>query len=71
MGKQCECGNECFVLQNQFHPWDESSFSVKIKCPECDDIVKIEKIDTEKYYNQKIYNYFNNMSGEIIDLGCG
>lgn len=70
-GKVCDCGSECYILQNKFHPWDDVDFITKVKCPNCNQIVEINKQDAEEFYNQKIYSYFNEVEGKIIDLGCG
>lgn len=70
-GDICDCGNECSILQNKVHPWDNSNFIIRIQCPECGNIVEINNDKAGKFYNQKILGYFNNVKGTIIDLGCG
>lgn len=71
-GTHCgECGNECSVLQNTHHPWDRTSFTIKLECPACGHEVTIDQRAAEDFYNQKIYSYFTGLSGHVIDLGCG
>jgi len=70
-GDFCTCGNECFILQNKFHPWDDVDFKIQIKCPACGKGIDIDKDKASKFYNQKILSYFSNVDGDVIDLGCG
>lgn len=70
-GTNCKCENECSILQNKHHPWDDTKFSIKVKCSMCNRELVIDKNVAEIFYNDKIYSYFNNLHGSIIDLGCG
>ncbi|MFD3157246.1 class I SAM-dependent methyltransferase [Haloimpatiens sp. FM7330] len=70
-GTYCKCGNECSILQNKHHPWDNTSFAIKLKCKSCNTEIIIDKNSAEIFYNNKIYSYFNGIYGKIIDLGCG
>lgn len=70
-GGICKCGNECFILQNKFHPWDDVDFKMISKCYKCGAAIEIDKNSAEEYYNNKILSYYNNIEGEVIDLGCG
>lgn len=70
-GTYCKCGHECSILQNKCHPWDESSFTIKLKCPSCNKDVTIDNKSAALFYDKKIHSYFNNVSGTVIDLGCG
>ncbi len=71
-GDYCECGSECYVLQNKFHPWtDDADLMIKMNCPNCKQIIEIDKSKAEKFYDQKIHFYFNDLEGDVIDLGCG
>lgn len=70
-GTYCKCGNECSILQNKHHPWDDTDFTVKLNCSACKNEVVVDKKKAEEFYNNKIYSYFNDVYGTIIDLGCG
>lgn len=70
-GTYCKCGHECSILQNERHPWDESSFTIKLKCSVCGTEVIIDTKSAALFYDKKIHSYFNNVSGNVIDLGCG
>lgn len=70
-GTYCECGNECSILQNENHPWIDTSFTIKMKCNKCGKSLMIDKERAEEFYNNKIYSYYNDLYGKIIDLGCG
>lgn len=67
----CECGNECFVLQDKHHPWDCSNFQVSVKCSKCSKLNIINQKIASTYYSHKTLNCFNNISGRILDIGCG
>ncbi|WP_138205782.1 methyltransferase domain-containing protein [Haloimpatiens lingqiaonensis] len=70
-GDYCSCGSECYILQNKFHPWDEVDFSIKIQCKNCGKTIEVDKNKAEKFYNKKIFSYFEDVKGTVIDLGCG
>lgn len=70
-GTVCSCGNEVFILQNVHHPWDNDEFTIKIKCANCSHTVIIDREKATNFYNEKIYSYFDNVEGTILDLGCG
>lgn len=70
-GDFCTCGSDCFILQNKFHPWIDTDFKIQIKCPACGKNIEINKDRAAKFYNRKILSHFNNVDGNIIDLGCG
>lgn len=70
-GTNCKCGCICSILQNEHHPWDDTKFSIKLKCSNCNRDVIIYKKEAKAFYNNKIYSYFNDLYGNIIDLGCG
>ncbi|MEG1142228.1 MAG: hypothetical protein RSE41_07270 [Clostridia bacterium] len=70
-GTYCKCGNDCSILQNKHHPWDDTQFSIKLKCNVCNSDVVVDKNSAKIFYNNKIYSYFRNLYGEIVDLGCG
>ena len=70
-GTKCTCGRENYVLQNQFHPWNETGFKLKVKCINCDDNLEIDQLAAKEFYNEKIYNHFNDVEGTILDIGCG
>lgn len=70
-GTYCKCGNECSILQNEHHPWIDTSFAVKLKCNSCGSEVIVDRKGAEEFYNNKIYSYYNGLHGKIIDLGCG
>jgi SAM-dependent methyltransferase len=70
-GSFCECGQECSVLQNNEHPWNDTQFTIKMKCEQCGEEVIINKQKAEAFYNHKIFPYFKGVTGEVVDLGCG
>lgn len=70
-GDKCVCGEECFILQNVFHPWDDVDFTTVIECSACKRKIYIDKSKAGKFYNEKILSYFKDTNGKVIDLGCG
>lgn len=70
-GTYCKCGKECSILQNEHHPWIDTTFTIKLKCNFCGNEIIIDKKSAEAFYNSKIYSYYNGLYGNIIDLGCG
>ncbi len=70
-GTKCSCGRENFILQNKFHPWVESDFILKIKCSNCKNVLEIDRQIATQYYNQKIFCFFDDVEGVILDIGCG
>lgn len=70
-GMYCKCGNECSILQNKYHPWIDTEFTVKIKCSSCGNEIIIDRKAAEAFYNNKIYSYYNGLYGRVVDLGCG
>ncbi len=40
------------------------------KC-QCGKILEINREKAEAFYNSKIYDYYKELSGDVIDLGCG
>lgn len=55
-GNYCKCGNECSILQNEHHPWINTSFTVELKCSSCGNKVIIDKERAAEFYNNKIYS---------------
>ncbi|QVK17452.1 methyltransferase domain-containing protein [Mycoplasmatota bacterium] len=70
-GKSCDCGNDCFILQNKFHPWSETDFIVKMTCPKCGENFEVNQKDAQNYYNKKLFSYYKGIDGTVLDLGCG
>lgn len=70
-GTYCECGNDCSILQNKHHPWDDTNFTTKLKCSVCGNELVVDKKNAQIFYDNKIFSYFNNIYGTVIDLGCG
>lgn len=70
-GTYCKCKSECSILQNGHHPWDDTTFTVKLKCNSCGNEITIDKKSAEKFYNNRIYSYYDGLYGKVIDLGCG
>lgn len=71
-GTYCnKCKTQCSILQNEHHPWENTRFTVKLRCKSCNSEVVIDKDRAEEFYNNKIYSYFNGVYGKAIDLGCG
>lgn len=70
-GTYCKCGNECSILQNEHHPWDDTIFIAKLKCSLCNNEVIVDAKSAKEFYDNKIYSYYDGIYGNIIDLGCG
>ncbi|MCO7126871.1 hypothetical protein NIE88_13950 [Sporolactobacillus shoreicorticis] len=71
-GTNCsKCGAECSVLQNAHHPWDRTTFGMIISCSSCGHENYVNQQAAAFFYKQRIYRYFTNLSGRILDLGCG
>lgn len=70
-GDYCECGQECFILQNKFHPWIEAEFKIKIQCNSCGKELEIDGEKASEFYSKKILSYFDNVEGICMDMGCG
>ena len=71
-GTYCKyCGNEYSILQSKYHPWADTDFKVKLKCSKCKNEVVIDNEKASKFYDSKIYSYFKDVYGSVIDLGCG
>lgn len=71
-GTYCDkCKSECSILQNKYHPWIDTEFAIKLKCSSCGNEVIIDRKRAETFYNNKIYSYYNELYGKVIDLGCG
>lgn len=70
-GTYCKCGNECSILQNGHHPWVDKDFVVKLSCSACNNEVVIDSKRAREFYNDKIYSYFDDVYGTVVDLGCG
>ncbi len=70
-GTICDCGEKIELLQNKFHPWSKSDFIIKTSCPSCSNPVIISQEKAGQHYSQKILESYNNISGKILDIGCG
>jgi len=70
-GTICSCGEECFVLQTELHPWNEHECSLEVECRKCKGVNLIDKDAAEKYYNSKISSCFAELRGTVVDYGCG
>ncbi len=70
-GSKCGCGYKNYILQNKFHPWDKTDFTIHIICPNCKEQLIVDQKKAAEYYNNKIYGYYRHVTGHIIDLGCG
>ncbi|MBS4535341.1 class I SAM-dependent methyltransferase [Clostridium sp. D2Q-14] len=70
-GTKCPCGRENFILQNKFHPWNESDFKIVIKCSYCKSFLTVDKQAAEQFYNERIYSYFEDVEGIVLDVGYG
>ncbi|MDN3956356.1 class I SAM-dependent methyltransferase [Sporolactobacillus laevolacticus] len=44
---------------------------MKIRCPKCGTENVVDQKAAANYYNHRIHSYFNDLSGTILDLGCG
>ena len=70
-GCKCNCGNDCFILQENVHPWNKSDQSFTIKCNKCQKEHTVTQEIARKYYSEKVLSYFENVSGKVLDIGCG
>jgi len=70
-GTTCSCGKENYILQTKYHPWDNTDYVLNIKCNRCNQQLNINQIAAEVFYNEKIYKYFDDVKGTILDIGCG
>lgn len=70
-GGKCSCGEDCFILQDKYHPWMKTDYSVELTCPKCKNEVVIDQEKAATYYNDKILSYYQHVTGNVIDLGCG
>lgn len=48
-GTYCQCGNECSILQNEYHPWIDTQFTIKLKCNSCNNEIIIDKNSAETF----------------------
>lgn len=70
-GTYCDCGSQCSILQSDYHPWDDGEFIVKLRCDTCNKEIIVNKDIAKAFYDKKIYSYFKNLHGTVVDLGCG
>jgi len=70
-GMKCSCGQDSFVLQEKYHPWNETDYIVKMTCSKCGKLLEITQKEAMNFYNEKIFSYFEDLSGTVLDLGCG
>lgn len=70
-GTKCLCGQECSVLQNGHHPWTDTDFAIRMTCPSCGREVLINQQKAADFFNQKIDIYYDDVSGTVLDFGCG
>lgn len=70
-GTLCQCGCECFLLQSKHHPWSKTDYIAEIICPECQKVHRIDQKQAARFYNQKIYDLFTPINGNVLDFGCG
>lgn len=70
-GTHCPCGADVFVHQNSFHPWERADLVIRMRCPKCGRNVAVDQAAASDYYSQKILSYYDDASGEVLDLGCG
>lgn len=70
-GTICECGQECFVLQTEHHPWSSKEHIINIKCVRCGREHAVNREQAALFYNQKIFSLFSDIEGSVVDFGCG
>jgi SAM-dependent methyltransferase len=70
-GTLCDCGHDVAVLQNKAFPWSESDFKIKMVCPGCGKMVLVDQARASAYYSHKILAMYDDVSGTVLDLGCG
>lgn len=67
----CECGNEVCDYYNE-HPWCDDENIIKIiKCDNCGKMHRISQKEAEEFYNNKIFNCFSGIYGNVLEIGCG
>ena len=71
-GTNCyECHNEVFLLQDKYHPWNKSDVNLEVICQNCKTPIIINQDMASEFYTNKILDLFKDISGSIIDVGCG
>lgn len=71
-GTKCTfCGNDVFILQEENHPWFATNTVHKVKCEVCETVNCINQREAERFYNSRIYEQYEHISGNVVDIGCG
>lgn len=66
----CDCGNEAFDYFEQ-HPWLEHNIVKFVECNHCGKVHEIDSKIAEEFYNNKIFECFKDISGKVLEIGCG
>ena len=69
-GTICECGNEVYNFYDD-HPWQDELIIKEVRCNKCNKLHKIDNDIASDFYNKKIFNCFSNLSGKVLEIGCG
>ena len=70
-GTYCECNNEVYTFKDE-HPWNgDTEILEKVKCDKCGKIIEINCFKASEYLETKIYECFKNVSGRVLEIGCG
>jgi len=70
-GKVCDCGNEVFdYFDENFYVMPKDYEKIMI-CPKCKTTNKISTNDAENFYKSKIFECFEGVYGNVLELGCG
>lgn len=70
-GTKCNCGSDCYILQEDHHPWNSSEHFEEVICSNCGKLHRVGQKEASSYYSQRIFNMFSHLSGNVIDFGCG
>lgn len=70
-GTYCECSNEVYTFKDE-HPWNGNIDIIeKVKCDKCGKVNEINCFKASEYLENKIYECFKNISGKVLEIGCG
>lgn len=69
-GTMCDCGNEVSTLTNE-HPWMDVDVFYDVKCEKCGKVHRITKDMAATFYENKIYDLFKDVKGNVLELGSG
>jgi len=70
-GTKCSCGEDCFVLRSDLHPWQKTNYKLEIICPKCGKANLVDQNKASTFYSRKILSLFDKLKPKVIDFGCG